>query len=192
MTTHTRLYDTHDQAMAAIERLHVAGIEDDAIGLVSPQTEDRLGSEEDTIGAATTGSGIGAVLGGGAGVLAGVGLMAIPGLGPVVAAGWLAATLTGVLAGAVAGGVTGGIVDALTTAGVAPVDAEVYAEGIRRGGTLVTVRVPDADDGRVIRVLDEAPTLDVGERGRLYREEGWTGFDPVARQVAEAERQRSA
>ena len=47
---------------------------------------------------------LGAGIGGAAGLLAGLGLMAIPGIGPVVAAGWLAATA----AGAAAGG-TGGI-----------------------------------------------------------------------------------
>jgi hypothetical protein len=187
MSNHTRLYDTHDQAAAVIERLHVAGIDDDAIGLISPKSE-----TEEAVGATAAGSGIGAVLGGGAGALAGVGLMAIPGLGPVVAAGWLASTLTGMLAGAVAGGVTGGIVEALGSHGVDAADAEVYAEGVRRGGTLLTVRVPDEDDTRVIRVLDQTPTLGVAERNRLYREDGWAGTDPVARRIEEAERQRSA
>jgi hypothetical protein len=68
---------------------------------------------------------VGAVVGGAAGLLAGIGLMAIPGVGPVVAAGWLVATLTG----AAAGGATGGIIGALTQAGVSKEDADVYAEG---------------------------------------------------------------
>ena len=45
-----------------------------------------------------------------AGLLAGLGLMAIPGVGPIVAAGWLVAALTG----AAAGGATGGIIGALS------------------------------------------------------------------------------
>jgi hypothetical protein len=67
-------------------------------------------------------------------LLAGLGLLAIPGLGPVVAAGWLASTALG----AVAGGAAGGLIGALTAAGVSQEDAHVSAEGIRRGGTLVT------------------------------------------------------
>ena len=55
----------------------------------------------------------------------------------MVAAGWLVATA----AGAAAGGLTGGIIGALTQAGVSDEDAQVYAEGVRRGGTLVTARV---------------------------------------------------
>ena len=77
-----------------------------------------------------------------AGLLAGLGLLAIPGLGPVVAAGWLAATAVGAAAGAA----TGGVVGALTEAGVSREDADSYAEGVRRGGTLVSARVADADD----------------------------------------------
>ena len=38
------------------------------------------------------------------GLLAGLGIMAISGVGPVVAAGWFAATLAGAIAGAAAGG----------------------------------------------------------------------------------------
>ena len=76
-------------------------------------------------------------MGGAAGLLAGLGLLAIPGIGPVVAAGWLAATA----AGAAAGGATGGIIGALSRSPAsAKTKPHVYAEGVRRGGTLVTVR----------------------------------------------------
>src|SRR6185369_6616916 len=80
--------------------------------------------------AAGAGAGVGAAVGGTAGLLAGLGLMAIPGVGPVVAAGWLVSTL----AGAAAGGLAGSVVGALTQAGVSKEDADVYAEGLRRGG----------------------------------------------------------
>ena len=78
-------------------------------------------------------------------MLAGLGLLAIPGLGPVVAAGWLASTALG----AAVGGAAGGLIGALTAAGVSKEDADIYAEGIRRGGTLVTARVPDAERRKV-------------------------------------------
>jgi hypothetical protein len=78
-------------------------------------------------------------------LLAGLGLLA-PGLGPVVAAGWLAATAVCAAAGAA----TGGIVGALTEAGVSKEDAPLYAEGVRRGGTLVSARAPDAGAGEVL------------------------------------------
>ncbi len=75
-----------------------------------------------------------------------------PGLGPVVAAGWLAATAVGAAAGAA----TGGIVGALTEAGVSEEDAHSYAEGVRRGGTLVSARVPEANRSRLDAVLNQS------------------------------------
>jgi hypothetical protein len=58
---------------------------------------------------------------------------------------------------------------ALTQAGVSGEDAHVYAEGLRRGGTLVTVRVPDADRARVEAILDRSAVLRLTLRpdGRL-------------------------
>ena len=102
--------------------------------------------------------------------------MAIPGLGPVVAAGWLVATA----AGALAGGAAGGIIGALTQAGVSKEDAEIYAEGVRRGGTLICARVADADRPRYEAILDQS-AVNIRERAESYREGGWTGFDPSAK-----------
>lgn len=177
MSTHTRLYDTWSDASAVVERLRAARISSEDISVISPESEDNRVS--DGAEATAAGSGIGAVLGGGAGALAGVGLLAIPGLGPIVATGWFVSTLAGLAAGAVAGGVAGGIVDALTSSGMTAEEAEVYAEAIRRGGTMVTVRVDDSQDALVARLLDEIPPVNMVERERVYREGGWTGFDPT-------------
>ena len=59
----------------------------------------------------------------------GIGLMASTGVGPVVH-GCRGSTL----AGAAAGGATGSVIGALTQAGVSKNDADIYAEGLRRGG----------------------------------------------------------
>lgn len=61
-----------------------------------------------------------------------------PGIGPVVAAGVLATTLAGAATGA-----TGGILGALVDYGISKEKAPVYAESIRRGGTLVSVRAEE-------------------------------------------------
>ena len=97
-----------------------------------------------------------------------------PGLGPIVAAGWLAATAVGALTGAA----TGGIVGALVGAGVSEKDAHVYSESVRRGGTLVSVRTRDADAARVQAILDRYKPIDPAVRATEYRQEGWTTFDP--------------
>ncbi len=44
-----------------------------------------------------------------------------------------------------AGGAAGGVVGALIEAGISENDAAGYAEGVRRGGTLVTIRVMSQD-----------------------------------------------
>ena len=116
------------------------------------------------------------VLGGAAGLLAGLGLLAIPGLGPVVAAGWLAATAVGAAAGAA----TGGIVGALTEAGVSKEEAPLYAEGVRRGGTLVSARVPDADRARLDAILNQS-AVNLRDRSAAWQKSGWKTFDPASK-----------
>lgn len=127
--------------------------------------------ESDASDGAGTGATLGTVLGGGAGLLAGLGLMAIPGVGPVVAAGWLVATLTGAGVGAA----TGGLLGALTGAGLSDSEAEHYAEGVRRGGTLVTVRTDESRAERVTALLAEHGSIDLDQRAQNWRSEGWTG-----------------
>ncbi len=116
----------------ACARFEAAGIPSADISLVANKHVSAEHADVDEVSDAAKGAGIGGVLGGGAGLLAGLGLLAIPGLGPVVAAGWLAATAVGAAAGAV----TGGIVGALVDAGTSEDDAHVYSESVRRGGTL--------------------------------------------------------
>jgi hypothetical protein len=101
--------------------------------------------------------------------------MAIPGVGPVVAAGWLVTTL----AGAAAGGATGGALGALTQTGISKDDADVYAEGLRRGGAVVSARVADNDAARFQGMMDRS-AVGVAERAAAYRKSGWKTFDPNA------------
>src|SRR5262249_20605067 len=104
------------------------------------------------------------------------------------AAGWLVATG----AGALAGGVAGGIIGALTQAGVSREDAQVYAEGVRRGGTLGTARVPTCDRTRYEAIMDGS-AVNIPEKREAYRRTGWTGFDqnaaPYTAEQARRERQ---
>jgi hypothetical protein len=144
--TVTALYDTYDSAVSAVNALEAYGIPHSDISIVSNNVDDRYGTDRATNAAedAGKGAGIGAVVGGVGGLLTGLGLLAIPGVGPVVAAGWLVATAAGAVTGAVVGGAAGGLVGSLTGAGVPEHEAHFYAEGVRRGGTLVTARVDDA------------------------------------------------
>ncbi|MBX7250205.1 MAG: hypothetical protein K1X35_14320, partial [Caulobacteraceae bacterium] len=83
--------------------------------------------------------------------------------------------------GAAIGGVTGGVLGALKDAGVTDDDAHVYAEGVKRGGALVSVRVDEMNAGRAEAILDGAGGADATSRGTRYRGEGWGGrFDETA------------
>ena len=188
----SRLYKSYDQAQQAVRDLEAAGVTNSDISIVANNSDDwysnggnggtakRVDRDRDGVDdraeGAGTGAGIGAAIGGAAGLLTGLGLLAIPGVGPVVAAGWLVATA----AGAAAGGLTGGIVGALTQAGVSDEDAHVYAEGVRRGGTLVTARVPDVTASQLEMVLDRS-ALRTADLRSSYSKGGWKTFDPAAK-----------
>ncbi len=58
-------------------------------------------------------------------------------------------------------------------------DRHTYAEGLRRGGYLVSVHAGDADYERVIDILDDEGTIDIDERSSSWRAEGWTGTSDV-------------
>ena len=192
--TITRLYDTHTQALGAVEELERGGIDRDRISLVSNNSDNwhdgqrgagPLGDangdgENDVADGAGKGASTGGLIGGGAGLLAGLGMLAIPGLGPVVAAGWLASTAVGAAIGAAAGAATGGLLGALKEAGHTDEEANVYSEGVRRGGTLVSVKADDEDAARIEQLLNGRRGIDAQTRGDAYRAEGWSRFDQDA------------
>ncbi len=177
MTTNlTRLYDTKAEAQTVVADLKTAGIPGDDISVIANGSE---GSDPilETTGSAAAGATVGAALGGGAGLLAGLGVMAIPGVGPIVAAGWLAATLTGMAAGAATGAAAGGIVGALTDNGIDEDEAHVYAESIRRGGSMVLVKTDELRRAVVETVLDRHASVTLADRRSKYQDEGWDSFD---------------
>jgi hypothetical protein len=182
MRTVTGLFDDYDDASAAVSELERAGVPSSDISIVGSNADRRHGEDSDSN--AAEGAGIGALVGGAGGLLTGLGLMAIPGVGPVVAAGWLAATAVGAAGGAVAGGAAGGLIGAMTRSGVSEEDANLYAEGVRRGGTLVTARVEDNLVPEAEAVLKRQGWVDPAERRAAYREQGWTGFDEASRPYA--------
>lgn len=180
MKTISHVYDSYGQASAAVRDLEAAGFASSDISMVANKYVSKKYADVDEVSATGAGAGIGAAAGGTAGLLAGLGLLAIPGLGPVVAAGWLAATAVGALAGGAAGAGIGGLVGALQEHGVEEDRAHVYSEAVRRGGTLVTVRVPDDKFQQADAILERHGPIDPYVRGTEYRKSGWTRFDPKA------------
>jgi hypothetical protein len=192
MKTVTGLFDNYDDASDAVGELEASGVPRADISIVANNSDGWYDDGENSKAAddAAGGAGVGAVIGGAGGLLTGLGLMAIPGVGPVVAAGWLAATAVGAVGGAVVGGAAGGIVGALTESGVPEKDAHVYAEGVRRGGTMVTARVSDELAGEAERILGQANSVNLEERRSAYEADGWTRFDVDADPYGDIEAER--
>jgi uncharacterized membrane protein len=190
-TTVSALYDNATDAHATVRDLVDDGVRRDNISLVASDAAgeyvDYHGEDlpaDDTIGGAAAG----AMFGGIGGLLVGLAALAIPGIGPIVAAGPIAAALTGAGIGALTGGLLGALIDL----GVDEDSAEYYAEGVRRGGTLVTAHVDEGIAERVADIMERHDPVDLERRVSYWREQGWTGYDPDADpyNVRDVERER--
>jgi hypothetical protein len=200
--TITRVYPDYAAADLAIKDLKKAGLKDSDISIlasnaegwhrangrsVDPKHDKDLDGRDDRAEGAAAGGSLGAVAGGAAGAAVGLGLIAIPGVGPVVAFGWLAA----LAAGAVTGGAAGGIIGALVSSGESKENAEIYAEALRRGGAIVTARVPSDQEGPFLVIMDNSAMLPANLEAS-YRRDGWEGYNASAPHYTaeEAQRQR--
>lgn len=181
--TITHVYDDYGSAKNVVRELENAGFASDQVSVVGRKPSDQSGDESGE--GTATGATLGGVAGAGAGLLASLGLIAIPGIGPLVAAGVLATTLAGAATGAVAGGILGALVDY----GISKEEAPVYAESIRRGGTLVSVRAEEPRANQAELIMQRHEPIDIKERGRAYRDQGWQSYDPNAPAYSERERQ---
>jgi hypothetical protein len=185
MRTVVGLYDRFEDAHNAVQELRNQGFGGEDINFISRDAKGDYLRElqgvnpietEKTAGGATAGVGIGAVLGGFAGLLAGLGALAIPGIGPVIAAGPIVSALAGAGLGAVSGGILGALVDM----GIPKEHAHIYAEGVRRGGTLVTVRTEDQQVDRVLGILNRFHPLDIEKHSQGWKQKNWSSFNPAA------------
>jgi len=180
------LFDTFATAQNVVQELVNAGFPRSDISLLA---NDRRGEYARAVGGTESATGEGAaagaigggVLGGVLGLLVGIGALAIPGIGPVLAAGPLAAALgtagATAAAGAGIGAVTGGLLGALVGAGIPESDAHFYAEGVRRGGTLVILKASDDMANRAHDIMQRHGAVDVDKRSAEWRSTGWTRFD---------------
>jgi hypothetical protein len=176
------LFDNFSEAEHIVRHLEENGFSRDQISVVANQSsttnDSTIVTEHHTGDAAASGAGAGAVtggaIGGGLGLLASLGLLAIPGIGPILAAGPIIATLSGAGIGAATGAVAGGLIGALTEAGVPEEEAGYYDEGVRRGGTLVTVSTDDTRAEEVAQLMRRHGAVDIEKRGMEYRNSGWT------------------
>jgi uncharacterized protein (TIGR02271 family) len=193
------LFDNFSDAQRVVQELTDAGFARDDIGLVANDARGEYanlgssrsvgGGKMDKTEAEQAGSGAlaGAGVGGVLGLLVGLGALAIPGIGPVIAAGPIATALGSTAIGAGLGAAAGGLVGPLVDAGVPRPEAELYSEGVRRGGTLVTVNASDDMADRAVDIMNRFNVVDIDERGTSYREGGWQNFDANAKPYSASE-----
>lgn len=156
------IFDTHADAERAVSELRTAGVNDTDLSIIAHHGGTTT---------ATSGEGeitdehhrnvLRGILGGGAlGAGLGVAALAIPGVGPLAAAGAIAASAVpeAMAIGAGLGALTGTFNEVLTKHGVSEDDAAYYGGRMKDGGVVVTVGGSGID----------------GERGReiLYRNGG--------------------
>src|SRR5690606_3670541 len=115
MATIIGVFDSRDQAERCVREMRQRGFGDNEISILARDPgggKKRGGRDQETAAEMgeqnlSDGTAWGGALGAVGGLLAGAGALAIPGVGPIIAAGPLAAALSG----AVAGGLAGGLMD---------------------------------------------------------------------------------
>ena len=156
--TASAVFDSQDEAQRAISALRQAGISDSSISVIA-----KHGNRTTT----TSGDGevtdddhrnlLRGILGGGAlGAGLGVAALAIPGVGPLAAAGAIAASVVpeAIGIGAAVGALGGTLNESLKKHGVSDEDADYYGERIQGGGVFVSVDdTSSADRGQIENLL---------------------------------------
>lgn len=175
------LFDTSAHAETAVKALKADGFTQEQIGVAMQSSTDAANFEASTATpveqAAGAGAVTGGVVGGVLGLLAGFGTIVIPGIGPVAAAGTLSTVLGSTAVGAGLGAATGGLLGALVGLGIPEEEAHVYAEGLKRGGVLVSVHTrTEADASRAVDILRRNNAVDIDKRREEYRTTGWNRY----------------
>lgn len=191
-TTNTKtivgVFNSVREAQDAVRELENQGISREDISIVANKNavgyETMDSADKDKASDVVADAGIGAAIGGVGGLLLSVaGAITVPVIGPILAAGPIAAALTGAGIGAAAGGLIG----ALTESGIPETEAKHYAEGVRRGDVLVTVKTDPLHADEVCDVLDRHDAIDVEDRVEDWRSRGWTGYSETAQPLRDEE-----
>ena len=151
-------YRTRTEGEAARDALFASEFTRDEVNFVSgdttPHETPKIGTQE-SIGADAE-AGRDAWIGGAVGLAAGAVAAVFP-IAALAAAGPIATAIGGLSVGAA----TGGLIGLLKDHGVEEKDAEFYAEGVKKGGALVTVQgVSKAREKKAQEILDRYHPVD--------------------------------
>jgi hypothetical protein len=184
------LYDHFADAKNAVAAVIGAGVPSDRLALLANDStgdhpalsinpayaREQFDADSEAQSPVFVGAEVGVGLGGVLGFVAGISTIAIPGLGFLLAAG----TWATVAAGAAAGGVIGAVVGSLVRHGVSTKDAHLFAEGLKRGGTLLTCTVDEGKVAEVSGIFKKHNAVDIEERAADWTAEGWVSLEGVA------------
>ena len=160
--TISAVFKEQKQIDDVIPRLLERGIPSDHISVMGRnfQSETRIAgfiSKRDVIlGGLRTGAVFGSLFGSFLSLLTGVGVLFIPFVGPIVAAGPIAAVLLGAASGAIAGSAGAGLVSVLTTLGMSEDKATVYQTRLQAGEFLLLIEIPNDRSGEFQLLLESA------------------------------------
>jgi uncharacterized membrane protein len=152
-------FRTRNEGETAQTALHSAGFPADSVSFLAGDTRGHQTPELGPINHVEGGAALAqdAFLGSAIGLAVGMIAVFIPGIGPLIAAGPIGGAITGLSVGAGAGGLLGLLKDH----GVSDEEAEFFAEGVRRGGALVTVECRNEDEEKRARdILRQRGALD--------------------------------
>ena len=146
------VFSSYDAAEKAVNDLRKQGFNQEEISIISKdsRSNQRSGQYNDDI---TDGALTGGTIGGLGGLLLGAGALAIPGLGPIIAAGPIAAALSG----AVAGGIAGGLIDW----GIPAEASQRYENQIAQGGILAIIRTTSSKINQAAAIFNQNGARDV-------------------------------
>jgi hypothetical protein len=178
------LIENKAEAEKTVEELLAAGFDKKDVGVIVPEEFAR------ETAATVAGASTGMLVGGLAGMLLAAAAFTLPGIGPVLVAG-PALLVVGTALGAVAGGLIGGLVNR----GVPEEDAQVLAEGVKRGATLLVITArTDELAAKAVEIMKRHGALDLEQRAEQWRKQGWTGrmADAAASGMSAAPAQQAA
>ena len=184
-TTKVGLFDEFTQADRAVQVLVGSGFSAEDISLLTHDSNAEAGSTGGVKGNAPVveAGGILSELGN---IIRGRLTVVVPAIGLLVAVGPLASALARTTLGTPACG----LLEALTAIGISEAYGGDYADGVRRGGTLVAVRTTDRLADRAEDILKIHKAVDMQKRAARWRHGGWVTFTPQADPFSFEERTR--
>ena len=151
------IFRAQQDAEQAVSQLRQQGFNTEEINIVSKQQSDKKNTEHfnDDI---TDGTLTGGTLGGIGGLILGAGALTIPGIGPIIAAGPIAAALSGALAG----GIAGGLIDW----GIPAEVSRHYEREVAEGSILAVIRTSAQKVNQAAQILRQNNAQDVESHGQ--------------------------